>query len=73
MASRMWLAAMVSAAVEIGDGAGDLEDAVVGAGGEVHVVHGLLEQDGALAVDLAVLADELGWQGAVGLVTTLPL
>ncbi len=42
------------AAVEVGDGAGDLQDAVVGAGGEAQTVHGVLQdllpgwRDGAI-------------------------
>jgi hypothetical protein len=28
---------------EVGEGAGDFEDAVVGAGGKVHLLHGVLE------------------------------
>jgi len=52
--------------VEVGEGAGDLEDAVVGAGGEIEVVHRLLQQGVGLGFELAVLADELGGHGAVG-------
>ncbi len=39
---------------EVGEGAGDFEDAVVGAGGEVHVVHGVLEVGAAFGVELTV-------------------
>ena len=45
---------------EVGDGAGDFEDAVVGAGAEVEVLHGVAEHfeggivDGAEFFDLAV-------------------
>ena len=31
----------VGGALEVGDGAGDLEDAVVGAGAQVHAFHGV--------------------------------
>ena len=33
----------VSAAFEVGDGAGDFEDAVVGSCGHVHAVHGVFQ------------------------------
>jgi hypothetical protein len=41
---------------EVGDRAGDLENARVGAGREPEALHGLLEQALALAVGLAVVA-----------------
>lgn len=42
---------------EVGDGAGNLEDAVVGAGGEGEFFHGLLEKVAEGGIDRAVLAD----------------
>ena len=42
-------------AVEIGEGSGDLEDAVVGAGGKVEVGHGLFQEGVAGLVELAML------------------
>ena len=42
---------------EVGDGARDLEDAVVGAGGEVELLHGLLEKLAERRIDGAMLAD----------------
>ena len=41
---------------QVGDGPGDLEDAVVGAGGEAEALHGLLEQISELRVERAVFA-----------------
>lgn len=41
---------------EVGDGAGDLEDAIVGAGGKVELLHGLLQEVAERVVDGAVLA-----------------
>ena len=52
--------------VEVGEGAGDLENPVVGAGREVEVLHGLLEEGGGLVVELAVGLDEAGGHGGVG-------
>src|ERR1035438_7382189 len=51
--------------VEIGDGAGDFEDAVMGAGGEAHTADGHFE--GALAgiVESADFADIAGWHAGV--------
>ena len=45
---------------EVGDGAGDLEDAVVGAGGEALLLHGALEQALGVGGELAEGADLLG-------------
>ena len=42
---------------EVGDGAGDFEDAVVRAGGEGELFHGLLEELAGFGVYRAVLAD----------------
>ena len=47
----------VFGAGEVGDGAGDFEDAVVGAGGEVHLLHGLFEVDLGFGIERAVFAD----------------
>lgn len=46
---------------QVGDGAGQLEDAVVGAGGETQGVEGLLQQIPGLRIQAAVTADE-GWR-----------
>lgn len=43
----------------------DLEDAVMRAGGEVHLLHGVLEVAVALRIELAVLADEPGSHGGI--------
>lgn len=51
---------------EVGDGAGDLEDAIVGAGGEIELLHSLLEELGALGGDFAVLAHDFGAHIGVG-------
>ena len=51
---------------EIGDGAGDLENAIVGAGGEVEGLHRLFEKLGTLGVDGAVLTHNLGTHIGVG-------
>ena len=50
---------------EVGEGAGDFEDAVVGAGGEVHVVHGVLKVGAAFGVELAMGFHLPGVHGAV--------
>lgn len=39
---------------EIGEGAGDFEDPVVGASGEVHVGHGMFEVSATLSIELAM-------------------
>ena len=46
----------VRAAVEVGDGAGHLQDAVVGAGGESETVHRLLQKLLPRLVDAAIFA-----------------
>ena len=46
----------VRAAVEVGDGAGNLQDAVVSAGGESETVHRLLQQHLPRRVNLAIFA-----------------
>ena len=53
-------------ALHVGDGAGDAEDLVVGAGGEAHLRHGLLEEGLAGGVQLAELTDLAGGHGGVG-------
>ena len=45
---------------EVGDGAGEFEDAVVGAGAEVHLADGGLHQVLAVLIDLAVALDLAG-------------
>ena len=45
----------VLTAGEVGDGAGDLDDALVGSGGEVEVGHGTLQHFVAWCVELGVL------------------
>ncbi len=47
----------VLGAFEIGDGAGDFEDAIVGAGGEALLLHGALEQPLGVGAELAVGAN----------------
>lgn len=51
---------------EIGNGAGQLEDAVVGAGAEMQLAHGCLEQILAGSVKLAVLAHLVGVHLRIG-------
>ena len=53
-------------AFEVGDGAGYLEDAVVGAGGEALLLHGALEQAFGVGGELAEGADLLGGHLGVG-------
>lgn len=53
-------------ATEIGQGAGDLEDTVVGAGGEVHLAHGMLHVAVAHVVELAVLLHLARAHGGIG-------
>ena len=48
------------AAGEVGDGAGDLDDALVGTGGEVEVGHGALKHLVAGSIQLSVLVQEGG-------------
>ena len=50
---------------QIREGARDFEDAVVGAGAEIEVGHGVLQQTGGFRVDHAMAAQEAGSQGAV--------
>ena len=54
------LGADVGLAVEVGDGAGELYDAVVGAGGKAETLHGHLEEAGAGIVEPAVLFEQGG-------------
>jgi hypothetical protein len=54
------------AAGEVGDGSCDFEDAVVGAGGEVHLFHGVFEVANTDGIEGAVLAHELGGHGGIG-------
>ena len=51
---------------EIGQGAGDFQNAVVGAGGEVHLLHGVLQVAGAFGIELAVSANLTSAHGGVG-------
>jgi hypothetical protein len=51
---------------EVGDGAGDFEDAVVGAGAEALLLHGALEQALGVGGELAEGADLLGGHLGVG-------
>ena len=51
---------------EIRQGAGDFQDAVVGAGGEVHLLHGVFEIAAGFGVELAALAHLLRAHGGVG-------
>ena len=52
---------------EIGNGAGDFQDTIVGAGGEMELLHRLLEEIAELGVDGTVLADlSLGHAGIGG-------
>ena len=44
--------------IEVGNGAGDLEDAVVGMGGEVEALDGTGEEETALLVEDSVLLNE---------------
>lgn len=48
-----------SQACQIGQGARDFEDAVVGPGAVVEVTHGVLKDAGAFGVELAELAQQL--------------
>ena len=51
---------------EVGDGAGELDEAVVGAGGEVHGGNGLLQEHFRGAVERADFADEGGSHFGIG-------
>ena len=48
---------------EVGEGAGDFEDSVVGSGGEVHLVHGIFEQVPAVVVEGGVGFHDAGRHG----------
>ena len=48
----------VCGAFEVGDGAGDFEDAVVGAGAHVHAFHGVLQLLQAGGVGLGVFVEQ---------------
>ena len=50
----------VGAGFEVGDGAGDFEDAVVGAGAHVHALHGVAKLFQAGSVGLGVFVEQ-GW------------
>ena len=50
----------LDAGVEVGDGAGDLEDTVVGAGAHVHAGDGLAQLCHALGVGLGILVQQRG-------------
>src|ERR1700730_9730277 len=53
--------------VEVGDGAGDFEDAVVGAGGKTEAGDGVLEQFFAVGVDGTIFSDHFGEHLRVGI------
>ena len=61
------------AAVEVGDGAGELEDAVKGAGAELELGHRRLHERFARLVELAVLAHLGRSHVGVGLVQQAPV
>ena len=48
----------VGGAFEVGDGAGDFEDAVVGPGGHVHALHGIAKFLQADGVGLGVFVEQ---------------
>ena len=48
----------VGAAVEVGNGAGHAQDAVVGAGREVETLHGRVQGPGDRSLTLTILLDE---------------
>jgi len=50
----------VGGGLEVGDGAGDFEDAVVGAGAEVEFVHGHAQEFDGFVVDFAMGLEQLG-------------
>ena len=50
----------IGGAFEVGDGAGDFEDAVVGAGAHVHAFHGVFQFFQAVGVGLGVFVEQ-GW------------
>jgi hypothetical protein len=53
-------------AFKIGDGAGDFEDAIMGAGGESLLLHGALEQMLGIGAQLAIGANLTGGHLRVG-------
>jgi len=63
----------VRAAVEVGDGAGHLQDAVVGAGGETETVHGLLQNQLPRLVNTAELTHHPAAHLRVGEQPRMPL
>ena len=60
------LGADVVGSVDVGDGAGEAEDFVVGAGGEAKLVHGLAEESFASFIKRTVAADGAGSHAGVG-------
>ncbi len=60
MASMMWGERTWTLAAEVGDGAGDFEDAVVGSRAHVHAGDGLAQLGHALGVGLGVLVQQRG-------------
>ena len=60
MASMMWGWRTWMLAAEVGDGAGDFEDAVVGSRAHVHAGDGLAQLGHALGVGLGVLVQQRG-------------
>jgi hypothetical protein len=42
---------------EIGESAGNFQNAIMGSGGEIHLLHGMFEVTFAFGVELAVIAD----------------
>ena len=59
-------AAGLGCAVEIGEGAGDLHDAVIGAGGEFHLVGSVAQELKAAGIDIGNLFDQRGRAMRVG-------
>ena len=57
----------VFCAFEVGDGAGDFEDAIVGARGETLLLHGTLEKALGIGAELAVGANLAGSHLRVGI------
>src|ERR1700679_4176156 len=56
----------ISGAFKVGDGAGDLEDAVVSAGGKTLLLHGALEESLGVGRELAVGANLAGGHLRIG-------
>ena len=52
--------------VDVGNGAGEAEDLVVGAGGEAKLVHGLAEEGFAGVVEGTITADVAGRHAGIG-------